>query len=546
MAGADLLLEATQDGQVVFAVGQARALAGRGAKALEGCSLSSLFQEADKPRLEQALERMRQGRRLSAIAFDIVLPDGGRHSIWLSGYRIPEDFDGHLFLALANRPQVLQPPVSPASQRTALPDRDDFARIAQSRLAEAGQAGLTYGLTLLDLPEVKALAQQEGPEAAQAFKHDLAQLLRAHSVGGESVGLLSDTKFGLVHDQALDQNKLKRKIVELAGRSLPEGQAMGVNLATLDLDASGISDEEAAQALVYTINQFSRQEGSAFTVEALSRGVHGQLSATVSEMGLLKSLIGEGRFDLAYQPVVSLGSHVIHHFESLARLRSAEAGEESPFRLVTFAEDTGLIGLLDKAIYERVIDLLHRNFMGDAAVSLAVNLSGHSLADGQFMKSLYGALDAAPPYRGRLLFEMTESSEVRDLAAVNARLQELRKRGHPVCLDDFGAGSAAFHYLRALSVDFVKIDGSYVQHVLKQPKDIPFLKAIAQLCKDLKISMIAEMIEDAGTAELLKSLGVQYGQGYYFGRPDQGLGGPRGEAAPPGFARKDGRLYWTG
>lgn len=549
LAGSDLLLEADGKGKVLFAVGQAMALAGKGARKIESGTLYDLFDAADRSQIDQAIKRMHQGQKVTRIALAIPLPAGRKSLVWLSGYRIEGEFEGHLFLAIETRPVEVAlppPPPPPARQMAGLPDKEDFADIAKARLNEATRAGLDYDLTLLDLPEVKSLAEKAGPEAVDAFRRDFAEFLQSRSVGGDSAGALGDTKFGVVHAGDLDEGALKSKIAELSGKLLPPGQSLGLKLATVDLDKADISEEEAAQALVYTINQFSRQEGSAVTMASLSEGVHSQLSQTVSEMSRLKAMINEGRFDLAYQPVVSLASKVVHHFECLARLKNGEDGGASPFRLVTFAEDTGLIGLLDKAIYERVIHLLHKNFMGDQAISLAVNLSGHSMSDPNFMKKLYQLLDHVPPFKARLLFEMTESSEVHDLAAVNGRLQELRRRGHPVCLDDFGAGSAAFHYLRALAVDFVKIDGSYVQNVLKQPKDIPFLKAIAQLCRDLKINMIAEMIEDAGTAELLKSLGVQFGQGYYFGRPGQTPDSGQKGGSPAGFVRKDGYLFWTG
>ncbi len=529
---------------MVFAVGQARALLGKGAKAIEGASLFELFPPSERPRLEQALARMREGRRISALSLGLLPGEDGvtPHDVWLSGYRMAGEFEGHFFLALSQKRKSL-PPLEESGRSTRLPDREEFAAIAKARLAEASQAGLDYDLMLLELPEVAALAAKAGPEAALKFKDDLALFLRDHSVGGDSAGLLDETKFAFVHAGNLSEGVIRDKIAELARGA---GHPVAVQMASLDLDASGISDEEAAQALVYTINQFSRREGSFFTVDALQKGLHSALSGTVSEMGRLKSLVTKGRFNLAYQPVVSLADGSVHHFECLARLETAEAGDASPFRLVTFAEDTGLIGHLDQAIYERVVAQMHRNFMGDRAVSLAVNLSGHSLSDAAFMKRLFKLLDDSPPFGARLLFEMTESAEVRDLAAVNAQLQQLRKRGHPVCLDDFGAGNAAFHYLRALSVDFVKIDGSYVQHVLTRPQDVPFLKAIAQLCREMKIAMIAEMIEDAQTVDLLKHLGVQFGQGYYFGRPTHGLGEAKSGGVPAGFERRDGLLYWNG
>ena len=96
----------------------------------------------------------------------------------------------------------------------------------------------------------------------------------------------------------------------------------------------------------------------------------------------------------------------------------------------------------------------------------------------------------------------------------------MRASGHKVCLDDFGVGAAAFEYLRAIDIDFVKIDGSYVQSALENTKSSHFLRAIAGLCRDLGVATVAEMVEDEYCVKYLVSAGIDYGQGYYFGRPD--------------------------
>src|SRR5262249_37678626 len=98
-------------------------------------------------------------------------------------------------------------------------------------------------------------------------------------------------------------------------------------------------------------------------------------------------------------------------------------------------------------------------------------------------------------------------------------VSRLRQRGFRVCLDDFGAGSSSFHYLNSFPVDFVKIDGKYVKNAIDSPRDRAFLKAMAQLCHDLDTATIAEMIETDAQAQLMRDLGVGYGQGYLFGKP---------------------------
>ncbi len=106
-----------------------------------------------------------------------------------------------------------------------------------------------------------------------------------------------------------------------------------------------------------------------------------------------------------------------------------------------------------------------------------------------------------------------------DLPRAQRIIQEFRRAGHKVCLDDFGAGAASFPYLRAFTIDFVKIDGAYVSRMLDAMRDHAILKAMVQLCSDLGTVTIAEMIETDAQAQRLAQTGVDYGQGYLFGRP---------------------------
>ena len=151
---------------------------------------------------------------------------------------------------------------------------------------------------------------------------------------------------------------------------------------------------------------------------------------------------------------------------------------------------------------------------------VAVNLSGNSIGSPAFVRALQELLAKHEELRDKILFEITESAKIADLEAVNRSVQSLRQAGHKVCLDDFGAGAAAFQYLRALDVDVVKIDGAYVRDALSTGKGRAFLKAMAGLCNDLGIATVAEMVEEEDCLGFLRQCGIAFGQGYLFGRPN--------------------------
>jgi EAL domain-containing protein (putative c-di-GMP-specific phosphodiesterase class I) len=152
-------------------------------------------------------------------------------------------------------------------------------------------------------------------------------------------------------------------------------------------------------------------------------------------------------------------------------------------------------------------------------VTIAVNMSGLSVQDDVFRDSLKQLLAPFRMLNRRLMFELTESSAIEDMDSAGNFLKWLRQQGFGVCLDDFGAGAAAYAYLRRFDVDFVKIDGPFLRDARENPRQRALLKSVAVLCKDLRSKVVAEMIEDEETAKLCKALGIEYGQGFLFGKP---------------------------
>lgn len=142
-----------------------------------------------------------------------------------------------------------------------------------------------------------------------------------------------------------------------------------------------------------------------------------------------------------------------------------------------------------------------------------------------------------------MLLELTETHRLTDLDAANRAIQALRKLGHAVCLDDFGAGAASLDYLRQLEVDFIKFDGRYIRALTVDSRDEVILKHMVNLCRELGIETIAEMIETSEVARLAQSLGVGLGQGWCFAKPAVDLIYPPKQVAAP-MRRKGAVESW--
>lgn len=286
----------------------------------------------------------------------------------------------------------------------------------------------------------------------------------------------------------------------------------------------GVGDAaEVGKALVYTINRFCADMGDGFSVSQLSAGLGELATAAAARVGAYRATVAEGVFDTAFQPIINLDDGSTHHYEVLVRFGRTKL-DVSPYEFITFAEQVGLIHEFDLAMCRKVLEFLSARAGVGERYTLAVNLSAASLSAPAFAASLEALLREYEPVRGHLMFEVTESSKITDLPAVNAFLQRLRRAGHEVCLDDFGSGAAAFQYLRALQVDVVKIDGGYVKNACATPEGKRFLMAMAGLLRELGITTIAEMVEDEKHLDVIKDCGFRFGQGYLFGRPSVDIG----------------------
>jgi EAL domain-containing protein (putative c-di-GMP-specific phosphodiesterase class I) len=295
------------------------------------------------------------------------------------------------------------------------------------------------------------------------------------------------------------------------------GDGILVRSQTVDITTTELSETELAKAVAHAIQKFSETKGE-FTIGDLNQGLQDMVATLGPRISEVKKLIKDRAFDLAYQPIVDLAQRQVHHHEALVRFRGKGASS-SPYETIAFAEEVGLIPALDLAICKKAIEVVREARSANRRLSLAVNLSGKSLETPVFVQRLHSLLKGAQVIRDHLLFEVTESSKIFDLETTNQVLQSLRELGYKVCLDDFGAGASAFQYLRALSIDYVKIDGSYIRDLAADADKRAFVRSMTTLCRDLHVETIGEMIEDEATAKILRQAGVSYGQGYLFGKP---------------------------
>jgi EAL domain-containing protein (putative c-di-GMP-specific phosphodiesterase class I) len=278
----------------------------------------------------------------------------------------------------------------------------------------------------------------------------------------------------------------------------------------LHLPLGAINEEDAVRALAYAAKRVAdRTEGSA--TSSLRQGLGKEFRRAVTRFDAWRREVAEGRFTVVGQPIVRLVDRQIHHYELLARF---ERGK-SPFEAVRFAEEAGLIEEFDLAICGKALVAL----TAAPRLALAVNLSGRSVQSAVFRDALSKLLRSHRPLLSRLTFELTESHAVEHFQPAVEFLHQLKSEGCWICLDDFGAGAATYHYLRHFAFDLVKIDGPFLKAAATNSRDRTLVRSICALCGELEIGVIGEMIEDETALTVATELGIRFGQGRLFGNP---------------------------
>jgi len=516
---ADVLIELDENEHVVFAAGATRPLLGRHADDLVGSALVDLVAAQDQALLRSLLGIARQRGRIENAAVRLQGGSGPTAPLPFAGYRLDE-LDNHYFLAFrvgAASPRKGVTGHLTRDTASGLYDAQSFTDVvsgilkAQQAHAEAAQ------VTLIALPDYEELRERLDGEAEHGFLDSLGAYLRANSLDGDSAARIADDRYGLLHRADLDITDLEGRVVEMSRDLDPAGKGISVESATMDSSRDGASDEDLANGLVYAINRFRHARGHDFSIKSLSTSLSSLVNQAVTSVNSFKKVVAAARFNIAFQPILDAVTGEIHHYEALARF-GGDDRDQSPYERIVFAEETGLIQEFDMAMVSKIIALLSK-VPSDKRFRVAVNVSGHSVASSSYVSSLHALLRDNVWTRNCLMFEITESARLDDLATAGRFIQSLRGEGYKVCLDDFGAGAANFQYLSTLEVDVVKLDGLAVRNAESAPKGKAFLRALTSLCRDLGVQTIAEMVDDRRSLEFIRQCAVNYVQGYLFGRP---------------------------
>lgn len=537
-AHADLLLELDADGRIQWADGAFRSMVGRTPDTLIGQAFASIIAPKDIILMKSALHRLSVGQRRRDMPLTLEHADGSPLATLASINRSALEDRTVYFLSVTVAPQSRQE--VPARNRVSgLIDAAEFSHTAAEAVRRARAEGGSACLTLLEICETAELQRLLGSDRADSLIAEIGAQLKLHAMDFDAAAHIADGKFGVAH---LDNDgSAIVAAIAAVGRNynLDEGE-LQISDHSIAMQDAAIADDDVEGILAYVVERFSRDGSAGLTEGTTAVDYLRKMTAeTLSRVVSMRDLIHEHKISLHFQPIVHLGNRAPHHYEVLLRF----ADGRSPFDDVKFAEEINIIHELDLAVTQGAISRIAQAARSDEKLSLAVNMSARSLLNDTFLGMFEDLAQRMGPRRSQLIVEITESAKLEDLPKAARAVDRLRSGGHAVCLDDFGAGASSLPYLQQLMVDFVKIDGVYIRSIVQSLRERAIVQGVLTTCRCLGIKTVAEMIEKEDQHKCLADLGVDLGQGWLYGRPQQDI--PTSSKRPASRRRGAAREEWA-
>ncbi|HXY76039.1 MAG TPA: EAL domain-containing protein [Steroidobacteraceae bacterium] len=410
---------------------------------------------------------------------------------------------------------------------TGLVNRREFERRLEEAI-ESGQRGDgQHVLCYLDLDHFKVVNDTSGHLAGDSMLREVAKLLREAVRDSDTVGRLGGDEFGtLLIGCPLEK---ARQIADDLTRAVGDHRFVwrdkifniGVSVGLVEISRESGTLEEllaAADTACYVAKKQGSGRVAVYSArdEALARHT-GEIQWLQRLQGALK----EDRFHLYHQVIVAAhGSNGGPAMEVLVRLQDESGQELPPAEFMRAAERYRLMGLVDRWVVQTTLAALGRGAIPvQSNRSVAINVSGQTLGDPQFLEFVVECLDATGVTPAQVCFEIAESAVIANLDHARRFVGVLHGMGCQFALDDFGSGVGSFSNLKTLPLDYLKIDGSFIRNLARDTVNQAMVTAMIKLARTLNFKVIAEQVEDAAAVDAARRIGVDYLQGYAIGRP---------------------------
>jgi diguanylate cyclase (GGDEF)-like protein len=410
---------------------------------------------------------------------------------------------------------------------TGLLTRPAFEQRVNALLAADGEPRGRWSALYADMNRMHVINDNYGMHVGDQVLTRIGELIRRRLPPGALAARISGDRFAILLPANLEDAarfaEALRQGAEEAGASIGDGSlpvSASIGVAGVDARAQEFAHAfAAAETVCKAANDRGRnrveiyQESDASIVRRF---------ADVNLLSDLRGAIDRNRLRLCAQAMAPLDrGRGAPHFEILLRMENENGETLGPDHFMSAALRYQIMPEIDRWVIAQTIERLkpHAELLRDAAVVFSINLSGQSLRDEKFTAYVCSLVKASGIEPRALTFELTESAAVGNLPQAEQLMRQLQRLGCGIALDDFGTGLSSLAYLRALPISTLKIDGSFVRDLLKDPRAASMVEVIARLAHSMNMTTVAEYVETEEIRARLCGLGVDYAQGFAVGRP---------------------------
>jgi diguanylate cyclase (GGDEF)-like protein len=398
-------------------------------------------------------------------------------------------------------------------------NRSHLSEVLAATLDETIRFRASCGFLLICIDHLARFNEAYGFDVADEVIKAIGKRLHAKLRGGDCLGRYSGNKFGIVLKSCSPED-LANAAERLLGGVRDDLVQTAVGPVAVTVSIGGVTAPRHARTVQEIL---SRAQEALDQAKTKRRGLFMPYRPNPERDALrqenlrstdeIVSALNERRICLAYEPVAAAASRQPAFYECLMRVRRKDGTLLATQDVVPIAERLGLMRLLDNRVAELVVDEL----LAAPKLKASLNVSPASTTDPDWWASLDARLRAHPGVAERLIVEITETTAIHDVDETRGFVTRIKDLGCRIAIDDFGAGYTSFRNLRNLGVDMVKIDGAFVQKMLRSDDDRAFVQALIDLAQRLKLETVAEWVQDEACANLLGAWSCDYLQGALVG-----------------------------
>ena len=393
-------------------------------------------------------------------------------------------------------------------------------QIAVDELSREASRTTKPALFIMDLDRFKQINDTFGHDVGDEVLRAFSERLQTAITEDASVFRLGGDEFAILLPDEPSQVALEgvaRRIIDLCEDSIPTAAGdvdFDVSIGIALSDGSDIANEQLYRQADTAAFAAKKRAGSSYLV--FNTQIDGQITRQYEVEECLKVAIAKRSIDIAFQPQYDLRGGAIVSYEALARWRDPLLGKVSPAEFIQIAEKTRLVEVLDRQILS--ISLRNAQTWLGRQQKVSVNVSARTLKSQDFADYVLKHVQRNQLYPDQVEIEITETALIENWQASKATVENLRKAGIRIVLDDFGIGYSSLSYLAEFPIQKIKFDRSFLLKAFEHSNSL-IMRSIINLAKEMKMEMVAEGVETREQLRLLRSLECYHGQGYLLGRP---------------------------